>query len=148
MINTKFIHYGTNEFDPKLFKPIKNINFCKPSGGLWASPEDSPFGWEDWCIREDYNPDSLKKYFTFILSPECKIYKIESYEDLIKLPLYNKSRHLDFEEISKSYGAIWLTECGEVRTHFTNPSLYGWDCDSILIFKPEYIITHEKNSNI
>jgi len=41
--------------------------------------------------------------------------------------------YLDFEQLSKTYDAVWLTYNGERKTRYSNPDLYGWDCESVLI---------------
>ena len=52
MQDIKYIHYGSNSFDPIKFHPIKNVPFyTKPEGGLWASRTNTDFGWKDWCKK-------------------------------------------------------------------------------------------------
>ena len=39
------ISYGLGDkFIPEKFQPIKNVDWVKPDGGLWASPVDSIYG--------------------------------------------------------------------------------------------------------
>lgn len=49
--------YGCGDlYDRKKFKPIKNRQHVKPEGGLWASPVNCSFGWNERqveCIHED-----------------------------------------------------------------------------------------------
>ena len=54
MSRMKFIHYGNTVFDSDKFKPIKNVNFVKPSGGFWASPLNSKRGWNTWCEENEF----------------------------------------------------------------------------------------------
>ena len=43
---------------------------------------------------------------------------------------------MDWEQISKEYDAVMLTEEGEIITRFSTPlSLHGWDCESTLWFR-------------
>jgi len=96
--------------------PVKNVDWnpAKPIGGLWTSTytpnSEYPSAWVRWC----------------------------SYEQPEKFP-YNRTlfpyASLDWEEIAKHYDAIMLTEKGEKETRYTNPSLYGWDCESTLWFR-------------
>ena len=72
------IHYGDDRFRPDRFMPIKNHEFVKPMGGLWASPEDSQFGWKHWCEAEDFHTERLKDSFRFTLSKKAKILTIDS----------------------------------------------------------------------
>jgi hypothetical protein len=140
------IHYGDDRFRPDIFMPIKNLSFfVKPMGGLWASPEDSHFGWKHWCKTSNYCVNRLKDSFKFALDKKAKILTINSLEDLVKLPVQKSDlpywKCLDFEEISKKYDAIYLTNRGLSKaTDIFNPiNLHGWDCESVLILKPNYI---------
>lgn len=145
------IHYGDDRFRIGDFYPIKNHSFVKPMGGLWASPEDSQFGWKHWCEAEDFHTNRLKDSFRFTLDIKAKILTINSLKDLISLPTENLvdakgwtriswGISLDFEKIAKKYDAIHLTCSGQYATRFSSPlSLYGWDCESVLILKPKYI---------
>jgi hypothetical protein len=129
-----FIHYGSKIFKPELIKPIKNSYWVKPDGGLWTSPIDSKWGWVDWCESEKFKECNIENSFTLKFYDWAKICVIDSFSDLVKLPYYeNYMRFLDFEEIAENYDAIWLTENGETKTRFSNPGLYGWDCESVLI---------------
>ena len=48
-----YIHYGATQLHE--IQPVKNERFfSKPTGGLWASPVDEPFGWKEWCEREHF----------------------------------------------------------------------------------------------
>ena len=54
------------------------------------------------------------------------------------LPYYESNkRYLDFEKIAENYDAIWLTEKGMQETRWSNPDLYGWDCETFLILNPK-----------
>ena len=47
---------------------------------------------------------------------------------------------LNFEELARSgIDAIFLTEEGEHATRFSEPGLYGWDCESILVMNPHCV---------
>ena len=140
----QLITYGCGEkFDPSKFTPIKNIKFVKPEGGLWASPIESSYGWRDWCRDESYD-GKLSQYFTFIL--EGNIYTINNTYDASCMPWIKEHEWLrcpDFEQMVKlGYDAIFLTEEGQQKTRFGKPSLYGWDCESVLILNKEKILTN------
>ena len=141
----QFIHYGSTIYNPELVRPIRNIDWrSKPLGGYWMSPIDSIYSWKEWCLEEDFRSD---KYFESSVKLEfkddAKIYIIDSYSDLEKLSYINYRElipTLDFEKISKEYDAIWLTVKGEQVTRFSKPiSLYGWDCESVLVMNPQSI---------
>ena len=144
-----YIHYGAKVFDPGKGFPIRNReNWTKPAGGLWASRETSAFGWKDWCERENFRRCDTSNAFWFVLRDGAKVGVISCTDDLKRLP--NKKCELwsvipDFEECLRwGYDAIELCWYGEEYQtlavddiHFT---LYGWDCDSIVILNPESVI--------
>jgi len=140
------ITYGCGEsFQRVLFEPIKNREWIKPHGGLWSSPIDSELGWADWCKSNDYGNLSQSFEFEF----EGNVFVIDSYDDALSAPILTcdvldyKKHYIDFEKlIALGYDAVWLTECGEYETrNFNRPlSLYGWDCESVLIMNPDCIL--------
>jgi hypothetical protein len=146
VLRLHLVHYGANSFDAAEFGEIKNRNFVKPSGGLWASPVESDYGWRHWCTAEEYQVDSLKKSFTFWY--EGNVLVIDDFIDLSKIVWrevdeYRSIKYPDFEEmLRRGVDAIWLTNRGqwETRDHWgSGRSLYGWDCESVLIMNPDKI---------
>lgn len=147
---TEYIHYGSSEL--LQMQPIKNQHcWTKPSGGMWASPLKAKFGWKDWCLREQFHTGSLEQYFTFTLKEDAKIIHIYSIKDLKQLPKqkYNDLSEiyemLDFEVLAKDYDGIelHLSEEKHVSRDISKClyfRLYGWDCDSILLFNSDCII--------
>lgn len=139
-----FIHYGHKYFDPRLFKNIKNHNFVKPIGGLWASRVDAEYGWKDWNEKEGFMECILENSFQFKLKENSKILTIKTKEDLLKVPLDRTVPEfmkgifycLDFEEIQKNYDAIEVIISNDQSLYW---DLYGWDCDSILILNRQAI---------
>lgn len=154
-----YIHYGSNEFKPKLFKPVKNeMMFTKPKGGLWASPINAKESWKEWCERNDFHLQLLEKSFVFGLKPETKVLFIDDVKQLDDLPKvknpaifenFNIWVCLDFEELSKEYDAIEIT-LSEEKSHNGEfwgglyDKLYGWDCDSICIMNPDCLDLHPR----
>jgi hypothetical protein len=148
----KLIHYGDKEFKPRKFLPISNAGWIKPKGGLWTSPLDSKHSWKQWCEAENFGNCSKEAFFIIELKEEARILKVDSPYDLKQWPqveesnpyLKNMNRFLpDFETLTKSYDAIWLTEIGETSTRFgfhDKYSLYGWDCETVLILNKESIV--------
>lgn len=139
----ELIHYGSDSYNPLKFKKIKNVEyFNKPYGGLWTSPVNSNHSWKDWCIAEDFRVNSLNKSFQLVLNKDARIATIQYKLDLFNLPLIKNKMlsstfmqlQLDYKEISKEFDAIHLTAEGERNTRFSMEiSLYGWDCESVLI---------------
>ncbi len=113
------------------------------------SPVKSRYGWKEWILENEFEIERFDKSFTFQYTGN--ILKIDSFKDLSKLNWQRKleqdasfydflSTGIDFEKmLSDGVDAIWLTEKGEKETRFTQPTLYGWDCESILIMNPEPI---------
>lgn len=139
--NPIVIHYGSKTYSPKKVGKIKNSNWVKPNGGLWTSPIGSEYGWKDWCEAEQFRDCIESESFKLQFIENVKLYKIDTLQDLKSLPLTSipgMPRGMmdfpDFEMISKHYNGIWLTVNGQHETRFSHPlSLYGWDCESILI---------------
>lgn len=158
------VHYGSSSYDPEKFVPAKNPAywFPKPAGGgLWTSPENSSWGWKQWCEYGRFHTEELDTSFRLQLHPASKVVMIDSWEDYKKdLKVINVSvaekerwitldgsyRIVDFEGmLADGIAAIWLTENGQNVTRFgprlaTFDSLYGWDCESVLILDKEAII--------
>lgn len=155
METKEYIHYGDSHFKKKLWKPIKTKLFRnKPTGGLWASAIDAEWGWRDWSMVNDFNTENLKESFCFTLSKSANVFHIYSKTDLKNIPMQTllpKSMAFpDFEELMKQgYDAVELHLSEDKATNEFDSlywSLYGWDCDSILIFNPDIIIEKENNN--
>ena len=163
LINTWFVSYGLGEYDPNLFDAIKNTKYnIKPLGGLWTSPKESKYGWIDFCRNENYyKSGGFKTGFEFQLKPNSSVYIINTFYDLIKAPykikdpLYSgisfNQNFIDYEEMTKEYDAIWLTDDGQYETRLPEMNglfdfdgrvinLYGWDCESLIILRKDCII--------
>ncbi len=156
-----YTHYGSPHFDKSRFVHVRNTDrIPKPADGtgLWASRDNDPNGWAAWCRKNDYNADELGVFFRFTL-PEARILTISELSDLVPLPKIHPWEYpgqlseddipqfdymnggyvsswcyLDFENLSEEYDAIELRNSG----NFTY-SLYGWDCDCLLVLKPDKI---------
>lgn len=143
-MNDIFIHIGHKEFDNELWKEVKNRNFCKPIGGLWASRINAKFGWKDWCKENNFDGCSINQSFSFRLANDARLLIIDSVEQLKELPKNDNmmeyesagSCYLDFEKLKDKYDAIEVNISNDNRLHF---ALYGWDCDSILILNKNII---------
>lgn len=151
----RLIHYGHERWQPKLFKPIVNRpSFVKPCGGLWASPVDAEFGWIDWCKVEDFHPERLAVSFEFELAPSANVFVVDSMTDLQRFPhqLERLGQYLyqypDFEKARNTgIDAVYLTDKGQCETRFggyleneKHMDLYGWDCESVLVLRPQVVV--------
>lgn len=150
-----YIHYGSSKFHS--FLPVHNQPLMtKPFGGLWGSPIDSPNSWKDWCLRNKAYVESLNKSFQFTLSNNARIIHLYSVDQLKELPkctdncppgidLHDIYTLLDFEKIQQTADGIELHLSEERHTeetilgHGLYFQLYGWDCDSILIFNDKIV---------
>ena len=155
----EYIHYGSTEFRKELFMPIKNReNFVKPSGGLWSSPitRKSPKGeWKEWVDGEGFSNGFKERYgddnfFKFQLKRGSKILTIRSAKELRGLPQIKSEYYdfgnvlLDFEELAKEYDGIEVLISEEDKRGLELGEglyweLYGWDCDSLLVFNKDIV---------
>lgn len=144
-------------FDASMIIPIENRISNKPFGGIWTSPYDLNRGsdWIQWCISEEYHEYHENDDITFIeLIDESRLVFIDSYQQFIdtinkftfKVQIVASSYiYLDFERLSCYFDGIYLTRQGlrETTSYYppklSKSDLYGWDCESVLIFKNESI---------
>jgi len=106
---------GTTEKSQQLMRKVKEIlDYFQP---------------EIWCLE---NPMTRIR----ILNPwlgEVK-FKFNPYD----FGDNYKKEYPNFELLATMCDAIWLTEKGQNETHLSYPiSLYGWDCESVLIINGE-----------
>lgn len=131
-----YVHYG-QPFDEQKFMPIKNGNFTKPRGGLWASRTDAKYGWKDWCKDEDFRECAESESFKFTLKDGTRILTINSCKDLESLPtreIFRPTTALDFEKLTQDYDAVEVIISDDIQLCF---ELYGWDCDSIVVMNKD-----------
>lgn len=142
-VKLRLRHYGNAHYNNKLFEPISDVPFRnKPLGGLWTSPVDSEYGWKHWCEDEDFR--DCEEYFD--LEFNGTVLEINSVEDMDLLPwIESDGMHfVSFQALCAlgfSYDAIHLTVKGQEETRYTHPkSLYGWDCETVLVLNPGAIL--------
>lgn len=162
-IKKVYIHRGSDEFKPEMMNPIKN-EWHKPKGntGLWASPADAEWGWLEWCEAEHYQTGPLDKFFRFTIRDQDRVFYVhdkQSTEELIRKYYIQKSpfdEHdaesicamidktlftpaitLDFEAMERDGWVGLEINLSEYRQLYW--LLYGWDCDSIIVFSPDQI---------
>ena len=160
-----YIHYGSKEFNQNLFRERRSMLSNKPDQGLWASKINDEFGWREWCEQEEYRLDLLMQSFKFTISENAKIMQIKGLEvsdelkhyinngpiraSLFGLCFYRNGdqKMIDFDRMIKDgYDGIefTITETpfwnNETNSHnILWDMMYGWDCNSIVIFNPDII---------
>lgn len=143
------IHYGDTSYSLEKFQKITDEGWVKPRGGLWTSPLKSEWGWRDWCNAENFRECKREDSFLLKLNEDSRIYIIDSVEDVRKAPVktlgYMNRMTINFEILSQDYDALWLTRKGESETRWEEVySLYGWDCESVLILNPHSVTQVEQ----
>jgi hypothetical protein len=139
-----------------LERPVSR--YSKPKGGLWTSPADSEWGWQQWAEVE--MPQWLGRRWTLEVRPGARLFVIDSMADLValyeKFPvpaeqmhmyghpsgLFVNEKNVDFEAMAQSgeYEGLWLTAEGHwaSRLTFSGPdnglTTYGWDCETVYWF--------------
>lgn len=145
-MSKRYIHYGSDVYDKsRVVKKHPDVVPCKPTFGLWASPVESTYrSWKDWCKGERFNLGDLEKYFTFTLSDNAKVLEVRNPSDINKYEVGTVLKFLttiDYDSIlHDGYDAVEVYMNHEMYYY-----LYGWDCDSIVIFNPEIVIPDTVN---
>ena len=149
----KYIHYGSSEFCKKAFMPITSFEFLnKPRGGLWASPVGAARGWCDWVKDNEFYPRRLERSFEFELSENARVLELTP-ENVWHLPLvkgapdwiierselrpFGMIMGIDFEALAREWDVL---ECSLTEYPELYWSLYGWDCDCILVMNPDVVV--------
>lgn len=152
-MSKKYIHWGCSRFEPKAFVPVTNFEVMnKPIGGLWASPADAKYSWFKWSMNNDFYTDRLKTSFEFELSPDARILELTR-DNVWELPMvkdaglwciprdrdkyFGMVMGIDFEALAREWDVL---ECSLTEYPELYWSLYGWDCDCILVLNPEVIV--------
>jgi len=136
----------------------------KPSGGLWASPSSSQDSWEQWCHEESYGNIGSQTRVEMEVDTTNFI-TIDSAADLEKLPVLKirlgkettgpkmTIESIDFEQmVADGIDGVYLTDRGQWDTRFAflrgvehslPLSLYGWDCECLLIMNEGCIKSYQ-----
>ncbi len=102
--NKLYIHFGSEHFEPARFQKAQNrAHWFKPLHGLWGSPVDAEFGWQQWCEKNEYEKgcggyrDIPQKPCFYFRLDNSQIYRIETEEDVMTLPM------VDYSDVSLSW---------------------------------------------
>lgn len=145
--------YDGFSYSERMFYPIRNrdVFMTKPSGGFWLSVDG---GWERWCECEEPDWASHGRYEVEV-ADDAKVYVISSIDDIDALPqregpsevpdlfgfLLPESR-IDFERVAEIYDGIFVNISEGGRDVWN--AMYGWDCDSVLLFSPDVLVGFRK----
>lgn len=149
-----YIHYGADHFDISKFKEVKN-EWHKPKKGtgLWGSPVNAVRSWKNWCEDEHFRECNDDNAFKFIVRNPEKIFFVDSAPAYLNLTKrygiangWGTSEYnpydIDFEKmISDGWDGLEISISDWWKLY---DLLYGWDCDSIVIFNKDCIIEVEK----
>ena len=133
--------------------PITNYGAMnKPHGGLWASPVGAEHSWYEWVKDNQFYPKRLELNFEFELSPDARVLELTP-ENVWHLPMQKDAPEwiierselrpfgmivgVDFETLAQKYDVL---ECSLTEHPSLYWSLYGWDCDCILVMNPDMIV--------
>ena len=125
----------------------------KPKGGLWTSPDQSEYGWREWCGSEMGH--WLGARYVLTVRPSPRLLVVDSMEDLNALyekfplvpdkdiwgPRFSAYRALDFEAMTADHDGLWLTAGGHFDTRMPDHrsgwmlGTNGWDCETVLWFR-------------
>jgi hypothetical protein len=141
--------------DPAEFIPVTDKMHLpvKPVGGMWTSTytpnEEFDSDWIRWCSTEGFYAGRHK----WLMKPKnnLEVLVVDNKEDLKSIAeAYEKDTYkgtdtsllseivLDFKKIAEDFDAMRLTKNGQWETRLTDrgePSLYGWDSESVLHFR-------------
>lgn len=146
----RLVHYGDlNDgrlLNADMASPTRRNSFNKPrhSGILWASPEGSQYGWAEWCQAEEFGDLDTARRWVLNLDERARVFRVRTLDDLIQLVAaypgpnhgrYGSTTDIDWLRLSDDYDAVHLTDEGQWATRMTTPDLYGWDCESLAIFR-------------
>ena len=149
---TTYIHYGHGAFDTRLFRPAGNGGNLpiKPRGGLWGSSIESSESWKDWCGCSNFRDCDDAVSFKFAVRDPSKVFFVDSEESFKELAgrygKTNKARFgfgdeavfIDFEKmIRDGWDALEISITDYGSLYYL---LYGWDCDSIVVFNRDAVV--------
>jgi len=132
------------------FDPIANDTdgVVKPRGGLWTSSmrPDEPCAWIQWCRANGYGIGDGTRAWWVEPDQSATIVEIDSEADMqALLEIYERSdptgqslsdafAAFDYEALATDYDGLRVTASGQRETRFTQPGLYGIDCESTIWF--------------
>jgi hypothetical protein len=125
------------------------------SGGIWTSPLDSAWAWEDWCLAQGLDR-WLGSRWVLDVAPGTRLLRIDSMAEMRAVhAAYGSMRAvgsyecptLDFPRMAADVDGLWLTERGFYETRwpweegwFIGTS--GWDCETVLFFRWRFTAAH------
>jgi hypothetical protein len=149
MWNESQLHLSSAAELRPIVTPVQNRPyFVKPFHGLWTSTlVDTSSAWVDWCRAESFGEPDTQYWYALTPDIAARVFVVNGLGDLRSLidryphpdreqQIYSRFMgYFDFEAMSRDYDALHLTEAGQHSTRFSEPSMYGWDCESTLWFR-------------
>jgi hypothetical protein len=124
--------------------PIEAGRF-KPRWAFWTSTYvNGSSAWVEWCRSECHGDPDRSNWFVLGVRPTARVYVVDTLQDLEYLvdryPLrpfsYRQSiRYVDWAAAAQDFDGVQVTEEGQWQTRFSEPGLYGWDCESTAWFR-------------
>jgi hypothetical protein len=138
--NFHLVTYGCGDsFRKNSFVPIKNRTHTKPAGGLWASPVGCAYGWKEWGEAESFG-DFTQKFETMYEGRTLTINSLRDLAGVIWQRDFYGTSYPDYEAMLRlGVDGIYMTEQGESETRHSQPGLYGYDCECVLVMNPECV---------
>lgn len=115
----------------------------KPLDAFWTSTWDDDNGtsaWVEWCRAEEFGDIESQNLFVLEVSPDAKVYTVDSLEDLVYLldtcgaVGTHYMPYVNWEKVAQDYDGVQVTDRGQWATRLTTPGLYTWDCESTAWF--------------
>ena len=146
--NIVFRTYGTNTLDLnfKYSNKVENY-FNKPKNGsvLFASPAcNSEFDtWANFCKYEGFNEETLDKWVDFRITPNSRVWIIQSEEDVEILPRRKadtrwsifSTLEVDYDKIFAHFDAIYINynELKYCENEAVQDFINVFDCDTLCV---------------
>lgn len=134
-----------DHIQPVTLRPMFPI---KPHGGLWTSPmRDGKADWTRWCEGERFGAFDAP-VTAVIPDRDARVFVIDRHADLLALEAAYPDPQpeipagikmwpsIDWAAVARDIDAVWLTEAGQWATRFSQPGLYGWDCETVFWLNP------------
>lgn len=139
-------------YDASKVKPVENVHWEKPAGGLWLSPALSltTSAWTEWKRQNLFYADESMFVYEARLKPTARFLTIDGREAMQRIvsrywharndeKLMAGELYLDYEAMAQEWDGLYVTEGGIDANVFAKPSLATWDFASVIVFSPSAV---------